>query len=503
MINYRNSDGKSLRCALLMGMIMLPLAAAPARAQSGAGSPGRGALQQRQTNEFNELKSLGEPNAADTLANRTAYINAHNEFVRKWTSPEMERFADPALNREARQRLENARIIYEKADKEAEIAAMLKKQRDHFNELGTPRDSAPENVLNEHIAAYMKFLDEWGANSSVDAGLNRDVQSRLDSTKMMIETGHEVQRIRVAIENLERFCETEPDLQKQIDAMNQFLTQNPRARAPALAVPDIERVIIRRDDALRRLDQQNWNTVLNRIRAAPERYSQNREIVRGILQSNPNTAFGRQAQEEIKRIEREWDRENYERVRNVFMKYRNSDANRVPTPADVSILADQMREYRDRSDPPPQMKNNVNDWLKWYQRVSNAKTVAVYIDKVEIKRRSYLDHRWDGQIMLRVCHRDLRRGLADEIEHNRTNHPMQNINLKTQLKGIPYVSTSNIQLEVISRWGWTRGTPDRIIAPTISIVSMQVPLMQDGERTGTIYVNVDNQPSLPEYSATQ
>jgi hypothetical protein len=305
------------------------------------------------------------------------------------------------------------------------------------------------------------------------------------------------------VDEVLRDVEGKTSLDSRIKTLDDFLNRDTIPPLPENARPDRDRIENRRNSLRQERERQKWEDMLNIVRGTPERFSANRDVVRAYLRENRETAFRAEAEARICSIENSWDKSEYDRLYNLLEHYQKSHDNLIPTPSNVASLAKEMRAYRDRSDPAPQMKHNVDEWLQWYDRVSRSNTVCVLFEKSDIIRRSILDERWDSYILIRVRHSSLSRGLEDEREHKRTGDAVQRIKLNTQFDGIPHNPISNLAFEVVSRWGWTRGLPDRVLPVSVSIVTKEAPLMHDKERTGTLYIRVNEQPTLPPYTSNR
>jgi hypothetical protein len=376
-------------------------------------------------------------------------------------------------------------------------------QKKAFDGLPMPRHSDPPAVQYKLLTAYKNYLSIWTNTPVVryaDDDLNSKAALALREAEIVYKEARDAGEYKDEVDRLIRDIRDVADLVRRAEMLKNFLDKQPASDLPEQARAHRDSVETKRKDTVKRLEEQQWMIVMDRIKDRSMSFDDNIKAIKDFRSKNMDTPYRAQADNEIKRLETDKDRKGYERIRAVLTQYQESSSNSVPTPGEVAALADRMRKYREGQSPDPKMKADVAEWLQWYDRISKAKTVSVDVASAGIDRNSYLNHRWDSWIMLHVRHKSLDRGLADEKEHKKTEDGVQTIKLDTKFENIPHDPECNLQMEIVSRWSWTRGPIDRAVPLEFSIVSRQVPIMYEKARIGTLYINVDQQPGLRAYS---
>ncbi len=366
-----------------------------------------------------------------------------------------------------------------------------------YNRLEEPRASDTTEVRDTKLRSYDQFLKDWPAGNPH----HNDVQNLRERALDLYRQADAAKAFADNVELLLRQVDALTDVDEQIRVVNDFLDNHPAGDLPPIAIADRDRVQNKLGQLRHHSQAQKWESLKNALTARPDRYSANRDLVRDFIRENPNSPFKAQAEAQIRDIEAAWDKADYHRVQQEWLRFTTQHN---PKQSDLDAIVRSLGDYRNRQDPRPAMRQAVVEWLEWYDRVSKQNTVSVFVEKAEVKRGSYLDHRWDifrPRVVLRVRYDG--RLSTNRLKVRRSEGALLAFPFKKTLSDVP--NSGLIDLAVESRWGWTPGVPvdavdpDREIKTGISIASRAVPIMHENQNIGTLYVRVENQPSLPQY----
>ncbi len=361
-----------------------------------------------------------------------------------------------------------------------------RKQTDDYDNLTEPMESDDEANRAQNLAAYEAFLENWPASQH-----RVEVEGFLNRARTIYKRVTEGEAFKALVETCLIQVEGERDFSKRLLLLNTFLDEQPLNKVPEIAHDQRERIVRYRDDTITAIHNAEWQALITYIEQNANQHANCIEKIDHFLGANTKSLYCEQAQSKKREIESAWDKSTYEQLRKSL-----DEATRKPLATkDLIDLKRKMEEYRNRDYPAPAMKDNVHVWLRWFEPLENGTTIHVFVERVSIPQNSYLAHRWDGSIMLRAKIGQL---TTKEVE-TKKGEPMAVAYFNERLQNITYKMGDRLSVHVVSRWGWTRGLPDRRIDVDIHPVLKQVDLMHEGKRSGTIYLRVKDQPDLPEY----